>query len=114
MQNQGRENMETKIAVVETEVKNVHARLIDYWNDVKAMRVAWNATTGLLLLLSLYLFFWIDNKSDAKFSNLMTEIKASNESVNTQISEMKIEMVKMSHAISGVKEDHDKRFKEQK
>ena len=31
-----RASMETKIAVVETEVKNVHARLIDYWNDVKA------------------------------------------------------------------------------
>jgi hypothetical protein len=68
----------------------------------------------MLIGAMLYLFFWLDNKSDLKFASLMTDIKTSNETVHTTINEMKIEMVKMNHAISAVKEDHDKRFNQQK
>ena len=78
---------------------------------MRTMRTLFNAVTLALLLFTLYLFFWLDNKSDVKFSNLMTEIKTSNESVNTQISEMKIELVKINHMTSAIKTDHDEKFK---
>jgi hypothetical protein len=106
--------MGVRIDQVELQVKHNGDRVTHCQSEINTMRLIGNAVTIALVAVMLYLFFWLDNKADDKFANLMSDIRTSNETVHTTISEMKVEMVKMNHAISSLKEDHEKRFGQKK
>jgi hypothetical protein len=96
--------METKIAVVETQVKNVHARLIDYWNDVRALRVAWNTITVFTVSLIVGGLIWLDNKQETKFFAVMNQLSEN----NVKMERMASELVKINHAVTAISQDHEK------
>jgi hypothetical protein len=95
---------DTKIAVVEAEVKNVHTRLIDYWNDVKAMRVAWNTITVFTVSLIVGGLIWLDNKQETKFFAVMNQLSEN----NVKMERVTNELVKINHAMTAISKDHDK------
>jgi hypothetical protein len=103
--------MGVRIDKVESDMENAFRNIEDGRENMRTMRTLFNAITIALVAFMLYLFFWLDNKQEAKFIHLLTEIKASNNQVNSRIvevnSNLTAELVKINQAIHAINHDHD-------
>jgi hypothetical protein len=103
--------MGVRIDKLEADVANNTANISNGRSEMRTMRTLFNAVTLALVAFMLYLFMWLDNKQDAKFIHLLTEIKASNNQVNTRITDVNTnltaELVKINNALHAINHEHE-------
>jgi hypothetical protein len=103
--------MGVRIDNVESDMRNANISIADTRNEIRTVRTLWNAVTIATLIVVITLFIWLDGKSDAKFNNVMNEIRTSNAQVNTDLKDLSIEIVKINQSILAIKKDHDKKYR---
>jgi hypothetical protein len=98
--------METKMAVVETEVKNLGRRFGDFLDDVRALRGTWTGVTiSIVTIIFAVLGFTMNgfnNVSDTQISLMKDqhEIKVGMKDINNQL-------VIMNASMEGIIKKHN-------
>lgn len=90
--------METRMAVADTQIKNLQSTLADYWNDVKSLRVAWTTITIFIIGLIFGGLIWLDNKQETKFFTVMNQLSEN----NVRMERVSHELVKINNALTTI------------
>jgi hypothetical protein len=97
--------METKIAIVDTEVKNLGRRFEDFLNDVRALRGTWTTVTialvALIFSLAGFTMSGFNNVSDTQMSLVKEQVE-----IKSEMKEIKTQLIRFNESMETVIRDH--------
>lgn len=102
--------MEAKFARIETDVKHLSERVRIFWDDVKALRIAWTTITIFIVSLIFGGLIWLDNKQETKFFAVMTQLAEN----NVKMDRMTHEITKINQTLLAISRDHERLMHEEK